>query len=206
MLAALREFGTFLGDLETTTPVKENSIADELCALSAQDVNLLLYLVASHHGKVRLSLQASPKDQEFPDGPVRFTGTGMPIRGVREGDTIPAVALPDREGDTVLMPEMGLSLSVSSIGLSARYGASWSERMLGLVSALSPFWLGYLEAILRASDSRASGLETPDPLLPAGSLSVALREVDEVADDNVAAEGDSEDLTEDDAEMKNANA
>ncbi|MEJ7594388.1 MAG: DEAD/DEAH box helicase [Planctomycetaceae bacterium] len=206
MFAALREFGSFPNDVEATAPVEENSIADELRALSEQDFNLLLFLIASHHGKVRLSLQASPKDQEFPDEARRFAGTGMPIRGVREGDVIPAVALPNHEGATVLMPEIGLSLAVSSIGLSARYGPSWSERMLELVNALSPFWLGYLEAIARASDGRASDLKTPDPLLPTGSLSVPQREVDVVADENTTTEGDSEDLTENEAKLENVDA
>ena len=205
MLAALREFGSLPNDVEATRPVEENAIADELRTLSAQDFNLLLYLIAIHHGKVRLSLQASPKDQEFPDEARRFAGTGMPIRGVRDGDIIPAVALPSHEGAIVLMPEIGLSLAVSSIGLSARYGASWSERMLELVNAFSPFWLGYLEAIVRASDGRASGLETADPQLPTGSLSVPKREVDAVPDDNATNESDSEDHPENEVELENAN-
>jgi len=65
--------------------------------LDAHQFNLLAYLVASHHGKVRLRLQASPKDQDYRD----TDGLGLPIQGVREADQLPGIAGP---GDTVLVP------------------------------------------------------------------------------------------------------
>ncbi len=51
------------------------------------------------------------------------------------------------------------------MGLSERYGRSWSERILTLIEKLGPFTLGYLEAIIRAADVRASVLVTEDPEL-----------------------------------------
>ncbi|MBC8356982.1 MAG: CRISPR-associated helicase Cas3' [Planctomycetes bacterium] len=134
---------------------EEHPIAAELNQLSEVDFNLLLYLIVSHHGKVRVSLQASPKDQEFPFDDDRFVGTGMPIRGVREEDDVPSELLPARNGE-VEMPNLTLSLAPAAMGLSSRYGASWSERVHSLMSVFGPFTLGYLEAIVRTVDGRAS--------------------------------------------------
>ena len=54
-------------------------------------------------------------------------------------------------------PGVRLSLASMEMGLSAA-GASWAERMLRLRDdpEIGPFRLGYLEAILRAADMRAS--------------------------------------------------
>ena len=61
----------------------DNAIAEELNQLSESEFNLLLFLIASHHGKVRASMQASPKDQDFPIDR-EFVGDGYPIRGIRD--------------------------------------------------------------------------------------------------------------------------
>jgi CRISPR-associated endonuclease/helicase Cas3 len=44
------------------------------------------------------------------------------------------------------------------LGLGARYGASWGERVCNLLDRHGPFKLAYLEALLRAADVRASAL------------------------------------------------
>jgi CRISPR-associated endonuclease/helicase Cas3 len=160
-----------------SSPTISNSIADELNGLSADDFNLLLYLVACHHGKVRLSLQASPRDQDFPIENSKFSGKGMPIRGVREGDVLPSIRLPDSHGKPVKMPSLTLSLVPASLGLSETYGESWSERMLGLVETLSPFALGYFEAIIRTADGLASAMPEPDGLLAGMSLQIPSEEI-----------------------------
>ena len=64
---------------------------------------MLVYLVASHHGKVRVALHAAPKDQEYRDR----DGRGLPIRGVREGDRLPAMAL---DPAVAAMPALTLTL------------------------------------------------------------------------------------------------
>jgi len=155
---------------------KDNSLANELNALSATDFNLLLYLIASHHGKVRVSMQASPKDQDFPFDDKRYIGEGMPIRGVREGDAMPSVLLPASNGDAET-PELTLNLSPAAMGLSTRYGASWTERVQSLLAVFGPFTLGYLEAIIRSADGRASDDskspgKDPDPKLSGMGLRV----------------------------------
>lgn len=134
---------------------------DELDLLSIEDgalFDLIAYLVASHHGKVRMSLHAAPADQDFE---VR-DGRGLPVRGVREGDVLPPTAL-DPSGPP--LPALALTLEPAALGLSERTGRSWTDRVLGLLATEGPFALAYLEACLRAADVRASRLSTPDPLL-----------------------------------------
>lgn len=112
---------------------------------SDEDFDLLLYLVAAHHGKVRARFAAAPADQ---DHLVAKAGERMPIRGVMDGDTVPGAALG--------LPDAILSLDPASLGFSPKTGASWTERVLGLLHKFGPFRLAYLETLLRAADCRAS--------------------------------------------------
>lgn len=128
----------------------------ELLALDEERFNLLLYLVCSHHGKVRAAWHASPQDQNYRDR----DGRGMPVRGIREGDQLPAIAFKDTQERPCELPEMELHLDPASIGLSPRTGASWTERTLSLQAKHGPFALAYLEALFRSADIRASrGIE-----------------------------------------------
>jgi CRISPR-associated endonuclease/helicase Cas3 len=154
------------------TPAITNALADEIARLDQLDVDLLLYLVAAHHGKVRVSMQATPKDQSFDFDNSNFVGKGMPVRGVRERDVIPETRLPDEHGSPVIVPELKVSLTPAAMGLSERYGRSWSERTLTLIDKVGPFTLGYLEAIVRAADVRASVLATEDPELAGISFTI----------------------------------
>lgn len=122
--------------------------------------DLVVYLVASHHGKVRVALHAAPRDQEYRDQ----DGRGLPIRGIRERDRLPSVVLVP--GNPPL-PEVALTLSPAAVGLSELTGISWRERCLGLLDRYGPAGLAFLEAILRAADVRASRLMTNDPALVA---------------------------------------
>lgn len=166
--AILGEVETWFTDAEPT--IANESLANhplvaELAALSKDEFNLVLYLVVSHHGKVRLSLQASGKDQEFPFDDTNYLGVGMPIRGVREGDRLPPTLLPDSQGNPIEMPEVEIHLAPAAIGLSPRYGASWTERVIGLLDQYGSFRLGYWEALVRSIDTKASMLTSPDPAL-----------------------------------------
>lgn len=123
---------------------RHNAIPNELR-------NLVAYLVAAHHGKVRLSIRSLP-DERRPDGNRRFA------RGIWDDDPLPATAL-DLDGK-IIAPAVRLSLEPMELGLCEqepfRGLPSWAERMLGLRDRLGPFRLAYLEAILRAADMRAS--------------------------------------------------
>jgi CRISPR-associated endonuclease/helicase Cas3 len=132
----------------------------ELLALSAADFDLLLYLVCAHHGKVRVAWHAGPHDQDYRDR----DGRGLPMHGIREGDTLPPFTVADATG-TYEIPALRLTLEPAAMGLSPRTGASWVERVLRLQQAHGPFMLAYMEALLRIADIRASRADTPDPLL-----------------------------------------
>ncbi len=110
--------------------------------------NLALYLIAAHHGKVRLSIRSMP-NEKMPDRP-----GALYARGVWEGDALPEVDL----GGGVTAPAVEkIDLSPMLLG---RVGVhpSWIERMLGLRDHrdFGPLKLAYLEAVLRAADIRAS--------------------------------------------------
>ncbi|MGQ0628094.1 MAG: type I-G CRISPR-associated helicase/endonuclease Cas3g [Phycisphaerales bacterium] len=123
------------------------------------DRDLAAYLIAAHHGKVRLSIRSMPNE------PKPRTAAGLPqqrfARGIWDGDTLPATDL----GGGVTAPAVTLSLEPMELGLCEAppfVGAdgvgepSWIERVLRLRSAIGPFRLAYLEALLRAADERAS--------------------------------------------------
>lgn len=122
------------------------ALRDSLPASFADDeFDLLLYLVAAHHGKVRARLAAAPADQEHP---VAQAGERMPIRGVMDGDVVP--------GAPTGLPDAILSLDPAGLGFSPKTGASWTERVLGLLQKFGSFRLAFLETVLRAADCRAS--------------------------------------------------
>jgi CRISPR-associated endonuclease/helicase Cas3 len=112
----------------------------------ARHRDLVAYLIAAHHGKVRLSLRSVPGEEE-PEAPATLYA-----RGVWDGDLLPAIELPDGER---LAPTR-LDLSPMSLG-----EGSWTERVLALRddADFGPFRLAYLEALLRAADARASANE-----------------------------------------------
>jgi CRISPR-associated endonuclease/helicase Cas3 len=151
-------------DGEVPAPVAKKSEATALeklvLACTAEEFDLLAYLVLAHHGKVRVALHAGPKDQEY----VARDDRGLPIRGVREGDILPAISL---DGLSTLS-SLRLTLAPAALGLSPVTGRSWRERTAALVRTRGPGSLAYLEALLIAADRRASKLTTPDPLLTAG--------------------------------------
>jgi len=109
--------------------------------------DLVVYLVAAHHGRVRMGLRSLPKDQEQSE---------LCALGVVDGDQLPAVLFPGGE-----VPASTLDLGVMMLG--GRGAASWAERALSLRDdlALGPFRLGYLEALVRLADWRASADPTP---------------------------------------------
>ncbi|MBI2808689.1 MAG: CRISPR-associated helicase Cas3' [Planctomycetes bacterium] len=131
----------------------DDPLMKEVIALSADDFDLLVYLVAAHHGKVRMSLRSS-QDDDRDDVPDPCPSGKRQARGVRDGDEVPACKIPN--GET---PAVAISLDPMELGLSPRYGASWRERTQLLLERLGPFQLSYLEALLRAADCRASAEE-----------------------------------------------
>jgi len=114
--------------------------------------DLVAWLVAAHHGKVRLSIRSLP-DETPPDDPAkRFA------RGVWDRDTLEAVDL----GGGITSPKITLSLEPMELGLCQEppfeNQPSWTERMLTLRDnpEIGPLRLAYWETLLRAADERAS--------------------------------------------------
>lgn len=145
----------FGAEIETENPASESGPAEELAKLSRDDFDLLLYLVAAHHGKVRMSLRSSPDDART-DVPDPCPAERRQARGVRDCDRLPACKMPDASGSNIEAPEVFLNLDPMELGLSLRYGPSWRERMQSLLERLGPFRLAYLETLLRVADWRAS--------------------------------------------------
>ncbi len=133
--------------------VRDAALARELAALSAENLDLALYLVCSHHGKVRTSWSSTPNDQRTANGE---------IHGVSDGDIVEPVRLPLRDGGREELPALRLSLAASALGLNGRYGASWGDRVARLLQRFGPFTLAYLEGVFRVADWKASQLDTPE--------------------------------------------
>lgn len=114
------------------------------------DRDLVAYLLAAHHGKVRLSLRALPHDAQPSDR------TRLHARGIWQDDKLPAIDL----GDGLVL--LGGPLDLSPMQLGRQNGsASWAARVLALRDspAYGPFRLAFLEALVRAADLRATRLE-----------------------------------------------
>lgn len=112
----------------------------------APDVNLIAYLIAAHHGKVRLSIRSLPNENRPPDLTRRFA------RGIWDGDELPELILGN--GDT--SKKMQLSLEMMELGESKDGEPSWLARTLALRDQYGPFKLAYLEMLLRVADWRGS--------------------------------------------------
>jgi CRISPR-associated endonuclease/helicase Cas3 len=99
------------------------------------DDDLAAFLILAHHGKVRLLPEAWDDDDP------------VDLCGVRDGDTIPAVALPDGSGPIVLD---------SKTVLPSRQHRGWQGRVRRLLEKHGPFLVAYLEGVVRVADWRAS--------------------------------------------------
>ena len=117
----------------------------------SRDADLAAYLIAAHHGKVRLNLRALPREAAPKDDRAgsRFA------RGIWEGDEVPAFDLDGGER----WEGGGLRLSIMELGWDDVSRESWTERTRELLAALGPFRLAWLETLLRVADWRASKKE-----------------------------------------------
>ena len=118
----------------------------------SRDADLSAYLIAAHHGKVRMNLRALPREAVPKDDDragARFA------RGVWEGDELPPFDLDGGErwaGGRLL-------LSIMELGWDEVTHESWTERTRELLAQLGPFRLAWLETLLRIADWRASAKE-----------------------------------------------
>ncbi len=120
-----------------------HSAADE------PDGDLIAFLIAAHHGKVRVSIRSLPNERRPTDNHARFS------HGLWEGDALPEVAL----GNDETSAPFAVSLELMELGGSLNStSSSWTARILALRDspALGPFRLAFLETLLRVADWRGS--------------------------------------------------
>jgi CRISPR-associated endonuclease/helicase Cas3 len=109
--------------------------------------DLVAYLIAAHHGKIRLSIRSLPDEKGNPDAP-----EALFARGIWQGDKLPPASLGELK-----TPEISLDLSFMQMG-EGPHGPSWLARTIALRDQVGPFRLAALETLLRAADARASAI------------------------------------------------
>jgi CRISPR-associated endonuclease/helicase Cas3 len=131
-----------------TRPYFRHELASALAWLVQGGDDLTAYLIAAHHGKVRMSIRSMP-GEKAPDDHQRLYA-----RGVWDGDELPPVPMPDG-GE---LPEVSLNLEYMLLGRGDE-GPSWLARTVALLDRYGPFRLAYLEALVRIADWRATEKE-----------------------------------------------
>lgn len=122
-----------------------HELASALALLQTGASDLVIYLAACHHGKVRLSIRALPGEDKPDDREKKFA------RGIWDNDELPALDLGDLTKSAVTLDLEPMLLGVDCVGTP-----SWLERMIGLRDRVGGFRLAFLEALIRAADVRAS--------------------------------------------------
>ena len=125
--------------------------ASELVA-DHPEAELIRYLVAAHHGRVRLSIRSTPSDLDL-----SHDIDGRPVSlGVVDGDPFPPVIAPLDSGADPTTSAGTLDLDSTIQGDAER--PAWSDRAVRLRDRgdLGVFRLGWLEMVVRLADWRAS--------------------------------------------------
>ena len=136
-------------------PYFRHELASALALLShekwSRDADLVTYLVAAHHGKVRMNLRAWPRERAPSD---QSRAGDRFARGVWDNDELPPVDVGDEKWGGG-----SLSLSVMELGWDEATHESWMERTRGLLERYGPFRLAWMETLVRLADWRASSKE-----------------------------------------------
>lgn len=114
--------------------------------LPEADRFLCVYLVASHHGRIRTALRSMPTEE-----------SGF-VFGVRDGEQLPPVRIGE-----ITVPGSELAPSrYTGAGLHEDGTIPWHERAQVLLDEHGPFSLALLETLVRFSDWRASASPTDE--------------------------------------------
>ncbi len=112
----------------------------------ATDADLIAFLIAAHHGKVRGSVRSMPNEKQPSNPNVKYA------RGLWDGDEIPPVEL----DNGLITPKLRVDLSLMELGEDEHGRPSWLARVLKLRDQYGPFRLSYLETLLRIADWHGS--------------------------------------------------
>ena len=112
----------------------------------APNADLIAFLIAAHHGKVRASIRSLPGEPTPPEPGRRFA------RGIWDGDELPPVS-------EFFTAPVRLSLELMELGDSANGEPSWLSRTCDLREQFGPLRLAFLESLVRIADWRASSKE-----------------------------------------------
>lgn len=123
-----------------------HELASALGFLKQGGDELDAYLIAAHHGKVRMAIRSRPGEPAPADDPSRLFALG-----VWDRDPLPQVDL----GGGVVSAALELDLSAMRLGQNDGE-PSWTERSLRLLDEHGPFRLAYLEALVRIADWRGT--------------------------------------------------
>lgn len=135
-----------------------HELVSALLALAEKQPFLLAYLVACHHGKVRLVIK--PRPREIPpkaeNGETRQEPPLYAL-GVHGGDQVPEALPKINLGEKVEIPQQHLDLSCMQLGSQSGVH-SWANQAADLLEDYGPFRLAFLEMLIRIADWRASAL------------------------------------------------
>ena len=147
---------TVMSNLRHKRPYFRHELASALALLThekwSRNADLVAYLVASHHGKVRMNLRALPRERA-PSASDRSNARFA--RGIWEDDALQPIDIGGKEQ----WAGGRLSLSVMELGWDETSRESWTERTRDLLTRLGPFRLAWMETLVRVADWRASGKE-----------------------------------------------
>lgn len=126
-----------------------HELASALAILQNELPDMVAYLAAAHHGKVRLSIRSLPHENR-----PNLEQDLLFARGVRHGEELPAADL----GGGVSAPITRLPLTYMELGDDDLTGPSWLARILELRDSpdIGPLRLAFLETLLRVADWRGS--------------------------------------------------
>jgi CRISPR-associated endonuclease/helicase Cas3 len=122
-----------------------HELASALAMVGAGESDLAAYMVAAHHGRIRVVVRSMPGERIASREQAR-------VRGIDDGETLLKCSL----GAGVEREETAILLDSAKLGHVQRGTASWTDRVLRLRDELGPFRLAYLEMLLRIADETAS--------------------------------------------------
>jgi CRISPR-associated endonuclease/helicase Cas3 len=126
-------------------PFFRHELASALAMIGAGESDLAAYVVAAHHGRIRVVVRSMPGE--------RIAGRERPrVRGIDDGEPLLACSL----GAGVEREETAVWLEAAKLGCAQDAAGSWTDRVLRLRDELGPFRLAYLEMLLRIADETAS--------------------------------------------------